>query len=246
MRLSAPRSLGRRLGYQVMEETICDDWWMDAESNWHRGRPQAGWWQADDRRWHAPDDYDDDDPTGEIEGGPPTGAAHYYGRRSPPPDPDQGWGWPRWARRAVLASLAIVAVGIVGAAAIIDGGPDQSQPGTTTTTALEGAPVHPGSGPQAPQTTSTIAAASGSDVDDPSAPSSDEQASGTASPPVTSPTSAPPPTSPPPSSAGARPGAICSPEGATAVTAAGVPLTCTVEKCHGAPFDAPRWRRATC
>ena len=92
-----PAEQGRRLGYQVMEETICD-WWMDAESNWHRGRPQAGWWQADDRRWHAPDDYDDDDPTGEIEGGPLAGAAH-FGGRSASPDPDPGWGWPRWARR---------------------------------------------------------------------------------------------------------------------------------------------------
>jgi len=227
-----------------MEETICD-WWMDAESNWHRGRPQAGWWQADDRRWHAPDDYDDDDPTGEIEGGPLAGAAH-FGGRSASPDPDPGWGWPRWARRAVLASLAIVAVGVVGAAAMIDGGPDQNQPGTTTTTAVAGAPVHPGSGPQVTQTTSTVAAGSGSDVVDPSAPRSTEQASDTVSTSVPSPTSAPPPRSPPPSSAGIRPGAICSPEGATAVTAAGAPMTCTVEKCHGAPFDVPRWRRATC
>ena len=58
----------------VTEETI-DDWWMDAGSNWHRGRPQPGWWQADDRRWHAPDDYDDDDPTGDFEGDPPAGGS---------------------------------------------------------------------------------------------------------------------------------------------------------------------------
>jgi hypothetical protein len=231
-----------------MEETI-GDWWMDAGSKWHRGRPLAGWWQADDGRWHAPDDYDDyddyddDDPSGEIEFDAPAGAAHFAGG-SPPPDLERGRGWPRWARRAVLASLAIVAVVAVGAAAIIGGDPDQNQAGTTTTV-VAGDVVPSSPGAQVPQTTSTVDAASGSGVEDPSAPPTTERAPNTASTIDPSPTSAPP-TSPPPSRAEVRPGAICSPEGATAVTAAGIPLTCTVEKCHGAPFDAPRWRRTIC
>ena len=33
-------------------------------------------------------------------------------------------------------------------------------------------------------------------------------------------------------------GEPCSPEGATAVTSDGVPMTCTTQKCHGAPFDS--------
>jgi hypothetical protein len=228
-----------------MEETI-GDWWMDAGSKWHRGRPLAGWWQADDGRWHAPDDYDDydgDDPSGEIEFDPPAGAAHFAGG-SPPPDPERGRGWPRWARRAVLASLAIVVVAGVGAAAMIDGDPEQNQAGTTTTV-VAGDAVPSSPGPQDPQTTSTVAASSSSDSEDPSASPTTERAPDTVSTIDRSPTSTPS-TSPPPSNAAARPGAICSPEGATAVSAAGVPLTCTVEKCHGAPFDAPRWRRTAC
>ena len=137
-----------------MEETI-GDWWMDARTNWHRGRPQAGWWQADDGRWHAPDDddgyddYDEDDPTGEIEGRPPAGAAHFAGEW-PSEDLERGWGRSRWARSAVLALLAIFAVVLVGVAAMIDSGPDENQTGTTTTTVVAGA-VPLGPGPQVPQ-----------------------------------------------------------------------------------------------
>jgi hypothetical protein len=43
-----------------------------------------------------------------------------------------------------------------------------------------------------------------------------------------------------------HPGALCSPEGATALSDEGVPLTCTTQKCHGTPFNQPRWRAATC
>jgi hypothetical protein len=227
-----------------MEETI-GGWWMDARSNWHHGPPLAGWWQADDGRWHEPDDYDDDDPAGQVEGDPPPGAAHFAGGAWSP-GPERGWGWPRWARSAVLASLAIVAVAVVavGAAGITDGGSEQSQAGTTTTVAA-GATVPSGPGPEVPQTTSTVAVASSTDDVDPSASPTTERTSDTAPTVDPSPTSAPP-TRPPSSTAEPHLGAACSPEGATAVTAAGAPLTCTVEKCHGAPFLAPRWRRAAC
>lgn len=225
-----------------MKETI-GGWWMDASSNWHRGRPPAGWRQADDGRWRAPDDHVDDDPTGEIEGDSLPGPAH-FGGGSPSRDRERGWGWPRWGLSAVLASLAIVAVMVAGAAAIIHGGPDQNHTGTPPT-AEPGDAVSSSPGPQVSQTTSTVAASSSSDVVDPSASPSTEQASDTAS--TFNPSTTPaPPTGRPASRAVVRPGATCSPEGATAVTAAGMPLTCTVEKCHGAPFGVPRWRRASC
>ena len=54
------------------------------------------------------------------------------------------------------------------------------------------------------------------------------------------------PTTPPPPGTGVRQGSACSPEGATAITQDGVPMTCTAQKCHGAPFDSPRWRRTAC
>ncbi len=224
-----------------MEETI-SDWWMDARTNWHRGRPLEGWWQAGDGRWHAPDDRDDDDPAGDIEGEPPAEAAHFAGG-SPSPDRERG-DQPGWGRNAILASLAIVAIVVAGAAAIVGSGLDQNQSGPTTTV-VAGAAVPPSLGPEVPQTTSTVTATSSSGGVAQSASPTTERASETASTVVPTSTSAPP-TSGPPSIAAPRPGATCSPEGATALTAVGVPLTCTAEKCHGVPFDTPRWRRTTC
>jgi hypothetical protein len=229
----------RRLGYQAMDETRVN-WWMDASSHWHRGLPPEDWWQAEDGRWHPPGD---DDPTGEMRDGPPAGAAHFAGgARSP--DPEAGWGWPGWARAAVLASVALVAVVAVAAAAITDGGGGDDEARTTTTLA-GGSTAGPTT--EVPQTTSTVVAGASGEVVDPSAPTTDRSSttrptSTSISPPISA---APAPTRPP-SSAGLRPGAPCSPVGATAVSDSGEPMTCTVEKCRGAPFDEPRWRRTTC
>ena len=55
-----------------------------------------------------------------------------------------------------------------------------------------------------------------------------------------------PPTTTVPSVNDIHPGAPCSPEGAVAVTGDGMSLVCTTQKCHGAPFGDPRWRRAEC
>jgi cytoskeletal protein RodZ len=46
--------------------------------------------------------------------------------------------------------------------------------------------------------------------------------------------SSPPTTAPPAPERDVQPRAPCSPEGATAVSDEGVPLICTVQKCHGA------------
>lgn len=223
----------------MMDETRVN-WWMDADSRWHRDLPPAGWWQAEDGRWHPPGD---DDATGEMQDGPPTGAAHFAGgARSP--DAVAGWGWPPWARTAVLTSVAVLAVVVVAAAAITDGGQDDDQAGTTTTVAA-GSTAAPTT--EVPRTTSTVAAGSSGEVLDPSVPPSTDRPSATTSTSVAPPISASPaPTRPPPTSAGVRFGAPCSPVGATAVSDEGVPVTCTVEKCHGAPFDDPRWRRTAC
>jgi hypothetical protein len=101
-----------------MDETRVN-WWMDAGSQWHRGFPPSGWWQAEDGRWHPPGD--DEEPTGEMREIPQAGAAHLAA---------DGWGWPRWARNAVLASVALIAIVVVATAAITDGGGD----GATVTT----------------------------------------------------------------------------------------------------------------
>jgi hypothetical protein len=55
-----------------------------------------------------------------------------------------------------------------------------------------------------------------------------------------------PPTTTAPPTTDIHPGAPCSPEGAVAVTSDGMSLVCTTQKCHGAPFADPRWRRADC
>jgi hypothetical protein len=221
-----------------MDETHAN-WWMDAGSQWHRGFAPPSWWQAEDGRWHPPGD---DDATGEMRDGPPTGAAHFAGGAHSP-DPVGGWGWPGWARGAVLASVAVLAVVVVGAAAITDGGRDDDQAGTTTTVVAGSAAPSTTGGRQ---TTSTSAAGSGRDVVDPSTPTSTQRTSTTTSTSVAPSTSAAPAPTRPPADAGVRPGGACSPAGTTAVSVDGTPLICTVEKCHGAPFDDPRWRRTTC
>jgi len=221
-----------------MNETRVN-WWMDASSHWHRGRPPAAWWQAEDGRWHPPGD---DDPTVEMVDGPPAGAAHLAGDPRSPSDVD-GWGWPRWARIAVLPALAVLAAVVVGAAAITDGGRDDGQDTVTAETTSTLAPGTTAASPtptaEPPLTTSDDDSTSSSEVADAPASPSTEPA-------PTTTTDAPPTTTPPPSNAAVSPGAGCSPEGATALTQDGVPMTCTTQKCHGAPFDTARWRRTAC
>ena len=218
-----------------MDETHVN-WWMDDTSRWHRGFPPIGWWQAEDGRWHPPGD--DDELTEEVREVPHAGAAHLAG----------GWGWPRWARIAVLASVAIVAIVVVAAAALTDGGSDGetvTADVSTTVAPSTTAPVAIAPGP-AP---SAVSPSTGDDTDPP-APPTTQRASTTQGVPTTTtgppPDPGPAPTSPPPSNPAVHQGEACSPEGATAVSSDGVPLTCTTQKCHGAPFDSARWRRTAC
>jgi hypothetical protein len=221
-----------------MDETHVN-WWMDDTSRWHRGFPPAGWWQAEDGRWHPPGD--DDEPTEEMQEVPTGGAAHLAGPRSP--TVVAGWGWPPWARIAVLTSIAILAVVVVAAAAITDSGGDgdgETVTADVSTTITPSTASTTSTG--APGSASSVASASPGDDTDPSAPPTTARST-TSAPPQTS---APTTTSPPPTDPGVRQGAPCSPEGATAVTQEGVPMTCTTQKCHGAPYDSARWRRTAC
>jgi hypothetical protein len=230
----------RGAGYEAMDETRVN-WWMDAGSHWHRGRPPSGFWQAEDGRWHPPGD---DEPTVEMREGPPPEAAHLAG--GPRSSVVDGWGWPRWARIAVLASVAVVAVVVVVAGAIAGRGGDDdlavTAESTTTvapgTSAASSAPTAEPSGPG-----SSIPGAAGSDGTDTSASPTTERGPTTSAPPTSA---APTTTRPPPADPGVRQGVPCSPEGATAVSDGGVPMTCTTQKCHGAPYDSARWRRAAC
>jgi hypothetical protein len=225
-----------------MDETHVN-WWMDDTSHWHRGFPPAGWWQAEDGRWHPPGD--DDEPTGEMQAVLPAGAAHLAGDpRSP--TVVAGWGWPPWARIAVLTSIAILAVVVVAAAAITDSGGDgdgETVTGDVSTTVTPStSPASTTSTGAPPGSASSVASASPGDDTDPSAPPTTARSTTTAPPRTSAPTT----TSPPPTSPGVRQGEACSPEGATAVTQAGVPMTCTTQKCHGVPYDSARWRRTAC
>jgi serine/threonine-protein kinase len=90
-------------------------------------------------------------------------------------------------------------------------------------------------------TIGTISATTAPPAPDSTAPPGPEPTSTTVTP-----TTVPrPPTTGPPAD-DVHPGGPCSPVGATAITADGVPVVCTAEKCHGAPFSEPRWRRAAC
>ena len=256
-----------------MNETRAN-WWMDDRSRWHRGLPPAGWWQAEDGRWHPADDDryppghdgptqdhdptqeydplhgDDDpvhghDPTQEIGERPFPGAAHLAGGPRSAATED-GWGWPPWARIAVLAAMVVIATLVVGLAALTDDPDDSGEAvtGTSTTLPLDVTTAPTTAGSDGPRATSAAPGTEGRD-DGASAPSTSRPApSATTASPQTP--SAPATTTPPPSAGGIRPGAGCSPEGATALSQDGVPMTCTTHKCHGAPFETPRWRRTAC
>ncbi len=239
-----PGASSARLGYEAMDETSVN-WWMDDTSRWHRGVPPAGWRQADDGRWHPPGD---NEPTVEMSPVLPGGAAH-LGRGSA--DGAGGWGWPRWARIGVLASVVLAAVVVIAGAAMTDGGGEDDGAvvigRSTTTSTVAGAPSAT-TGQQAPDTRAPAASTAGpttTEGSDAPAPDTTEPVPPTTTvAPEVPPT--PAPTAPAPSGTGARPGSPCSPEGATAITQDGVPMTCTAQKCHGAPFDSPRWRRTAC
>jgi hypothetical protein len=230
-----------------MDETRVE-WWMDHTSRWHRGLPPAGWWQAEDGRWHPPDD--GDEPTAETrEGSTSTGPAHLAsGPHSRVADDSGGRGRPGWARDAVLVSVALLAILVAAGAAIIGGGGDDrgtTRTGDTTTTSAPATarPSVPGTEPHA--TSPGSARPSPTEEADPPSSATTERVPTTTTltpdvPPATE------PTAPPPADTGVRQGATCSPEGATAVTSDGVPMTCTTQKCHGAPFDSARWRRSAC
>jgi hypothetical protein len=214
------------------------NWWMDAGCRWHRGQPPPDWWQAGDGRWHPPAP---DDTTAEIAISPPVGGAHLAGGGGRTNLWDTYRGWPRWARLAAPIAAFVLAIGVLGAAAtegLREDDPetaamDEATPESDTTTTA------PKVATPAPTATTTVATTT-----------TDSMASTTAQPqpdpgPTTVPAPAPPPT-PAPTNNGIHPGAPCSPEGATALSGEGMPMTCTTQKCHGAPYSEPRWRRTAC
>lgn len=214
------------------------NWWMDAGCRWHQGTPPLGWWQARDGRWHPPAP---DDTTEEVAIAPPPGGAHLAGTN--------GWsnlwgtyrGWPLWARLAGPAAAVILIVGVLGAAATEsfrgDDGEATATDGPTTEQVPEASTSSPAPGPTAGGATTTYA----------SGPSTTAPLERDPTPiaVAAAPEPGPPTTADAPAS-DIRRAAPCSPEGATAVTGDGVAMVCTVQKCHGAPFSEPRWRRASC
>jgi hypothetical protein len=216
------------------------NWWMDASCRWHQGLPPPGWWQAHNGRWHPPAD----DTTAEMALGPPGGGAHLAtgGRRT------DLWGtyrrWPRWARLAVPVAASILIIGVLGAAAT--GGLREGDPNTTATEGADTDPESTTTVPNgeipAPTATNTVAAPTSASVPGTTIPAGTEPAP-TTIPGVPAP---PPPTTPDPTNNDIHPGARCSPEGATALSADGVPMICTTQKCHGAPYRQPQWRRTAC
>jgi hypothetical protein len=232
-----------QLGSATMSDSQVD-WWMDASCRWHQGRPPPGWWQAGNGRWHPPG------PDATTEGmttGPPVAGAHLGGGGRGPGLWEAYRSWPRWARVAAPLAAFVLAIGVLGAAAIqgLRGGdPDTtaadvanatSEPGASTTAPDAAAPA-----PTAPTTRPTTTTDSTTDSMPSTTPSPQPDPSPTAEP------ARPPSTSPDPTNNDIHPGAPCSPEGATALSGDGVPLTCTTQKCHGAPFGQPRWRRTAC
>jgi hypothetical protein len=215
------------------------NWWMDAGCRWHQGAPPPGWWQAPNGRWHPPSP---DDPTDDLMTSAPVGGAHPAGAGRGPNLWQTYRSWPRWARLTGPIVAFLLVVGVLGAAAtgsLREGGRETTATARATTTTQAETPATvpkvvtppPGAGmtttPAVPRTTAPPEPApTPTTVADVPAPG----------PPTT--------TAPPPNDI--HPGAPCSPEGTEAVTADGMSLVCTTQKCHGAPFADPRWRRASC
>jgi hypothetical protein len=215
------------------------NWWMDASCRWHQGAPPPGWWQAPNGRWHPPSH---DDPTDELTTNGPVGGAHLAGRGRGANLWQTYCSWPRWARFAGPAVAFVLVVGVLGAAATgslrDDGRETTATAPATTTTQAETPATAPNVVTPPPSTGATTTSA----------------VSRSTAPPEPGPTPttvadvpAPrPPTTTAPPTTDIHPGAPCSPEGAVAVTSDGMSLVCTTQKCHGAPFADPRWRRADC
>ena len=216
------------------------NWWMDASCRWHQGAPPPDWWQARDGRWHTPAP---DDSTEELTISPPVAGTDLAagGRRANP------WaiyrGWPRWARLAGPVVAVILAVGVLAAAATegLRESDRETATGAATTATVPETTAPSTTGP-APTAASTLATPTTAPMPSTAAPAEPEPPPN-AGPDVAAP---PPPTSPDATSDGVHPGAPCSPEGATALSDDGMPMTCTMQKCHGAPYRDPRWRRAAC
>lgn len=213
------------------------NWWMDANCRWHKGLPPPGWWQARNGRWHPPVS---EDTTTEMTISPSTGAAHLAGGGRRANLVAIYRGWPRWARLAAPIAAFVLTIGVLAAAAtggLLDDDPetatDETAPSTEPSTTV--APPTT-AGPPTHATTTTVLL--------PNAPTPAQHDPL----PITSATtpSPEPPTTTAPTSNDIHPGAPCSPEGATAISSDGIPMTCTRQKCHGAPFSEPRWRRTTC
>jgi hypothetical protein len=250
------------------------NWWMDARCRWHQGAPPPGWWQARNGRWHPPEPPHDTtdrhppephdttdrhppephdttdrhppephDTTETLAVGPPLEGAHFA-------NPRQGanlWqtyrSWPRWARLAGPAVALILVVGLLGAAAtkgLREGARETTATSRVTTTTQAETPA------TSPNVVTPAPSAGGS------TPTSSVPRTTAPPQPAPTPTTAaadpapgPPTTADPPTN-DIHPGAPCSPEGATAVMGDGTSVLCTTEKCHGAPFSQPRWRRASC
>lgn len=226
------------LGYPGMRQPGAD-WWMDGSTQWHRGEPPAGWQQAADGRWRCLAD----EPT--VEMGPaeaePTiadlpaqspGAAHLAaGGRST--------GGPARGRLALLVAAVLVAVGALVAVAVLGGAdgevaidppPSIVTTGRPTTTA---APAPPAAPSPAARTGSRQHAGRGSGT------TSDAPA------PVAT-TASPEPAPAPPVLDALQPGTACSPDGVTTTSGDRTAAMCTRQRCEGAPYASPRWRRWGC
>ncbi len=218
------------------------NWWMDANSRWHQGRPPPDWRQGSNGRWYPPTS---DDPTAEVTISPPLGGVHLAGDGRRRNRVETYRAWPRWARIAAPLSVAILALGAVGAAAaagLREADPKTSADESAITTEPEISAIAPETATAAPNYTTPVATTTTTAAPATTAPAQPDPTPTTVAPVPTS----PPPTSPSPSRGSVQPGALCSPEGATALSDDGVPMTCTTQKCHGAPFSQPRWRKATC
>lgn len=213
-------------------------WWMDANCRWHPGRPPPGWRQAANSRWYPPDH---EDQTEELEIGPPVGGgAHFAVGDGGGSGETDGTGQ-RWARLGALISVALVALAGVGALTALSADDPDDEESVAAADVSTTSTVPGSSRPQSAATaTPPVTTAEPPTTDAPS------QADGTSTTVSTDTGEPPPPSGPPTSEAAARTRAPCSPEGATAIAEGGVPVTCTREKCHGAPYDEPRWRPTTC
>jgi hypothetical protein len=216
-----------------------DNWWMDASCRWHQGAPPPGWWQAPNGRWHPPSH---DDQTDELTTSEPVGGAHLAGGERGANLWQTYRRWPRWARLAGPIVAFLLIVGILGAAAtasLREGGRETTATARATTTTQAEAP---GTLPKVVTPTPSAGVTTTPAVPRATAPPEPGPTPTTV---ADVPAPGPPTTTAPPPN-DIHPGAPCSPEGTEAVTADGMSLVCTTQKCHGAPFADPRWRRASC